>query len=63
MFEPVKNSMPVIIFQGDADQTAPVANTRRWIQKTGDMGMTYRYVEVQGGTHGNVLNISMPQIF
>ena len=63
MFAPVKDSLPVIIVQGDADTIVPVANTRRWIAEMKKMDMTYKYLEVTGGDHGNVLPTGMPHIF
>lgn len=32
MLTPVKDTMPVIVTQGDADTAVPVANTRTWIE-------------------------------
>lgn len=63
MLAPVKDALPVIIVQGDADTTARPANTLRWVKKMKEMNMTYKYLEIQGGNHGNVLAPSMPYIF
>jgi len=63
IFAPVKDTMPVIIVQGDSDTVVPVANTRRWIAEMKQMDMTYKYLEVKGGDHGNVLATAMPHIF
>jgi len=63
MLEPVKDSLPVVIVQGDADTVVPVRQAQRWVSKMQELEMTYKYYEVQGGGHGNVLNPAMPHIF
>jgi poly(3-hydroxybutyrate) depolymerase len=63
MFAPVKDTMPVIVVQGDSDTIVPAANTRRWIAEMKEMKMKYQYLEMQGGDHGNVLAPAMPHIF
>jgi predicted peptidase len=60
---PIKNNMPVIIIQGDADTAVPVANTRKWIAAMKDMKMNYKYDEIPGGDHGSVIGTGMPDIF
>jgi len=59
---PIKN-MPVIVIQGDADTAVPVENTRQWIAAIKEMKMDYKYDEIPGGTHGNVIGTGMPDIF
>jgi len=59
---PIKN-MPVIVIQGDADTAVPVENTRKWIAAIKEMNMDYKYDEIPGGTHGNVIGTGMPDIF
>jgi predicted esterase len=63
MLEPVKNTMPVIVIQGDADTAVPVANTRSWIEVMKTLNMNYKYVETPGGDHGSVIVSGMPDIF
>jgi predicted esterase len=55
--------MPVILVQGDADTAVPVANTRLWAEKLGELGMTHEYHEIPGGDHVNVISTGMPDIF
>jgi poly(3-hydroxybutyrate) depolymerase len=49
---------PVIVVQGTADQTVGVDETRRWVEKMRELGMTYEYVEVPGGDHMSVMSSS-----
>lgn len=58
----IKN-IPVIVVQGDNDNLVPVAGTRRWVDKLKELGVTYEYLEVPGGDHGNVVGTGMPKIF
>jgi hypothetical protein len=54
----------MIIIQGDMDTLVPVAtSTRPWIAQMKELGMTYKYVEVPGGSHGSVLTTGAPDIF
>lgn len=62
MFAPVKDTLPVIIVHGDADTMVPVAVSRGWTKKMSEMQMKYRYIEIQGGTHGNALYAGLPGI-
>jgi dipeptidyl aminopeptidase/acylaminoacyl peptidase len=55
--------MPMIIVQGDADTAVPVARTRQWVEKIKALNMTHQYVEIPGGTHGDVIATGMPDIF
>ncbi len=63
MFEPVKDTLPVVIVHGDADTVVPVARSRRWVEEMAAMGMALKYFEIQGGGHGNVTADGMPHIF
>jgi predicted peptidase len=63
MLEPVKDTLPFIVVQGDSDTIVPVGHSRRWVQAMEEMKMNYKYIELQGGTHINVLAASMPRIF
>jgi predicted peptidase len=63
MLTPIKDTMPVIVTQGDADTAVPVANTRTWIEAMKELGMNHKYLEVPGADHGNIIGIGMPDIF
>jgi predicted peptidase len=56
-------SMPMMIVHGDADTAVPVDVGRSWAAAMRELKMTYRYIEVPGGDHGNVISIGMPDIF
>ena len=60
---PVKDTMPVIVTQGDADTAVPVANTRTWIEVMKDLKMNYKYVEMHGEDHGSIISKGLPEIF
>ena len=55
--------MPIIFVHGDADEMVPVANTRQWIEKAKELGMTYEYNEMSGVTHGPVIEEALPGIY
>jgi predicted peptidase len=55
--------IPVIVVQGDADNLVPVAGTRRWVDKLKELGVTYEYLEIPGGGHGDVIGTGVPKIF
>jgi poly(3-hydroxybutyrate) depolymerase len=55
--------IPVILIQGDQDKLVPVAGARRWAEEMKKNGMTYEYVEVEGGDHVNVAMQNMGRIF
>jgi poly(3-hydroxybutyrate) depolymerase len=63
MLDPVKDTLPVIVTQGDQDTTVQAADTQRWVREIKTRKMTCRYIEMQGGTHMNVMDPSMPYIF
>ena len=63
MLTPIKDTMPVIVTQGDVDTAVPVANTRTWIEVMKELKMNHKYVEVAGADHGNIISIGMPEIF
>jgi predicted esterase len=56
-------SMPMMIVHGDMDTAVPVAVGRAWADAMKERNMTYRYIEVPNGDHGNVIAIGMPDIF
>jgi dipeptidyl aminopeptidase/acylaminoacyl peptidase len=43
--------LPILVLQGDTDQSVPVAQTRQWVAKMHELGMEHVYVEVKGGDH------------
>jgi predicted esterase len=55
--------MPIIFVHGDADELVPVANTRQWIEKAKELGMTYEYNEMPGVTHGPVIEEALPSVY
>jgi predicted peptidase len=55
--------MPMMIVHGDMDTAVPVAVGRSWAEAMKELKMTYQYIEVPGGDHGNVISIGMPDIF
>jgi poly(3-hydroxybutyrate) depolymerase len=56
-------SMPMMIVHGDADTAVPVEVGRSWAEAMKERKMTYQYIEVPKGDHGNVITIGMPDIF
>lgn len=63
MLTPIKDTIPVIVTQGDADTAVPVDYTRRWIEAMKELRMDYRYVEMPGEDHGSIIAKGMPGIF
>jgi poly(3-hydroxybutyrate) depolymerase len=59
----IKDSMPVILVHGDADELVPVDLSRRWAEWMKTNGMVHRYVEVPGATHGPIIEAGMADIF
>jgi predicted peptidase len=57
------SNMPMMIVHGDADTAVPVDVGRSWAEAMKELKMTYQYIEVPGGDHGNVISIGMPDIF
>jgi poly(3-hydroxybutyrate) depolymerase len=55
--------IPVIVVQGDADNLVRATGTRRWVEKMKELNMTYHYLEIAGGGHGDVIWRGMPKIF
>ena len=56
-------NMPVMIVHGDMDTAVPVSVGRAWADALKEAKMDYKYREVPGGDHGNVITIGMPDIF
>lgn len=63
LLTPIKDTMPVLVAQGDADTAVPVDYTRRWIAVMKDLGMNYKYDEMPAEDHGSIISKSMPAIF
>jgi predicted peptidase len=63
MLTPIKDTVPVIVTQGDADTAVPVDYTRRWIEAMKQLQMNYKYVEIPGEDHGSIIAKGMPEIF
>jgi predicted peptidase len=55
--------MPVIFVHGTADRAVPIERTRRWVQKMQELGMTYEFHEIRGGSHGSALRSGAPHVF
>ena len=47
--------IPILVLQGEADQTVPVTQTRQWVQRMRQIGMAHVYVEAKGGDHTNFI--------
>ena len=43
--------LPILVLQGDNDQSVPVGQTRQWVAKMKELGMEHVYLEVKGGDH------------
>lgn len=54
---------PQFIVHGDADATVPVARSRGMVAALETLGVEHRYVEVPGGTHGNVIAPQLQGMF
>jgi predicted peptidase len=63
LLTPIRDTMPVIVTQGDADTAVPVQNTRAWIDTMKELKMNYKYVEMPGEDHGSIIAKGMPDIF
>ncbi len=64
IFESAKNSLPLLLMHDQADELAPVANSRRWNQAIASLAMTnYVYVEVPGADHNGVVSPAMADVF
>ena len=48
-------SVPEIIVHGDADPTVNVAGSRAMVAKLKELGTEYKYIEVPGGLHSDVV--------
>ncbi|MEX0964651.1 MAG: alpha/beta fold hydrolase [Pseudohongiellaceae bacterium] len=48
--------LPIIVLQGDEDQSVPVERTRAWVAQMAALGMQYVYVEIPGGDHSLLIS-------
>jgi predicted peptidase len=48
-------AVPEIIVHGDADPTVNVAGSRAMVAKLKELGTEYKYIEVPGGLHSDVV--------
>ena len=55
--------LPVMVIQGDADKSVNPDVARRWVAKMKELGMTYEYIEVPGGTHASAGRINIDKVF
>lgn len=55
--------LPLMVVQGDADQSVDVEVTRRWVAKMEELGMEYEYIEVPGGTHSSAGRDNIDRVF
>lgn len=56
------NRVPVFCVHGDADRTAPVEASRAMVAELKKLGVEHEYIEVKGGTHGDVVAPNIPRI-
>jgi len=55
--------LPMIMVQGDADTSVPVATARRLADQFKAQNMNYVYREIPGANHGSVLTVGMEDAF
>ncbi len=55
--------LPVMVVQGDEDTAVDVEITRRWVAKMEELGMSYEYIEVAGGTHFSAGRQNIDKVF
>jgi dienelactone hydrolase len=55
--------IPEIVVHGDADNVVPVGSSRTMVEAAKNLGIEVKYIEVPGGTHGDVAAPSMSAIF
>jgi predicted peptidase len=56
-------NLPVMVVQGDADQSVNAGVTRQWVAKMKELGMRYEYIEVPGGTHSSAGRLNIDKVF
>ena len=55
--------IPEFVVHGDADATVNVQGSRTMVAKAKELGIDVQYIEVPGGTHGNVLAPNFAKMF
>jgi predicted peptidase len=55
--------LPMILVHGDADQSVSVTQTRRWVEKMGELKMTSDYYEIRGGAHRDAITLGASRVF
>jgi predicted esterase len=55
--------IPEIVVHGDADNVVPVSSSRTMVEAAKKLGIEVKYIEVPGGTHGDVAAPNMSAIF
>ncbi len=55
--------IPEIVVHGDADTVVPVGSSRMMVDAAKKLGIEMKYIEVPGGTHGDVAAPNMSAIF
>ncbi len=63
ILRPLKDTVPVIIIQGDKDTAVPVKYTHQWIETMKELNLKYEYIELKDGDHGTVIGDGMPYVF
>jgi dipeptidyl aminopeptidase/acylaminoacyl peptidase len=56
-------SIPQFVVHGDADATVPVGRSRDMVAEMKRLGVDYRYIEVAGGNHVNVVEPNLAALF
>jgi poly(3-hydroxybutyrate) depolymerase len=56
-------SVPQFVVHGDADATVNVQGSRAMVARARELGIDVKYVEVPGGSHGNVLAPNFAAMF
>jgi predicted peptidase len=59
----VATHLPVMVVQGDADESVDVEITRRWVAKLEELDMSYEYIEVAGGSHSSAGRENIDKVF
>jgi poly(3-hydroxybutyrate) depolymerase len=54
--------VPEIIVHGDADPTVDVASSRAMVAKLKELGVDFKYIEVPGGLHSDVVAPNLPAV-
>lgn len=63
MLDQIKNTVPILVTHGGADNRVPVENTRGWIEYMRENEINHAYLEISEAGHGNILDLSMSTIF